>query len=483
MPAPRTIMQPVGDVASFQQSDRHVLTWRSYRDPSLHESILVYRFSSRQWYGLTNVCPHIGGPMEHGAISSAVDDIEDFGGDDTRDEQSVLAPIIMCPWHQYDFNMHDGSSSTGMRACTFKVEEKSDQLFVEVPGLPGDDFRLIGRRAVSEQFADGPTIEQLKNEAAEAGLPSPHDDLLATAPKTLVGFGRLILLAADPDLKVSLTRELVQRFRRGEIKTIGLSSDPPPPDEPPRPTSAQVLPSGKMPKIGKGGSLQSKVRLLHALAAIEQWAIDLSIDIMCRFWSWRMGSDDGSQGDKLPMSFFADFLKVAEDEAKHFSILRKRMLELGTTFGDLPVHHGLWESARETQTLFSRLAIIHLVHEARGLDTNPVQIERMKRAKDFETADVLQVIHDDELTHVACGHIHFTALCRAIDEDPVERFRREVKQHFYGQLRGPFNEADRSKAGMSPEYYTDLQGKHYGVGVEDAVASLTIKDKAAVATA
>lgn len=62
---------------------------------------------------------------------------------------------------------------------------------------------------------------------------------------------------------------------------------------------------------------------MHSLAAIEQWAIDLAIDVVCRFWNWRVGSVDGKEGRRLPMSFFADFLKVAEDEAKHFTLLRK----------------------------------------------------------------------------------------------------------------------------------------------------------------
>jgi uncharacterized ferritin-like protein (DUF455 family) len=148
--------------------------------------------------------------------------------------------------------------------------------------------------------------------------------------------------------------------------------------------------------------------MIHSLAAIEQWAIDLAVDVVCRFWNWRVGQKDGKAGKRLPMSFFSDFLKVAEDEAKHFTLLRKvsraessaidnpsradllcslsqRMKELGTDYGDLPVHHGLWESAHETShSLFSRLAIIHLVHEARGLDTNPRQIQRCKAAGVFD---------------------------------------------------------------------------------------------------
>ena len=48
-------------------------------------------------------------------------------------------------------------------------------------------------------------------------------------------------------------------------------------------------------------------------------------------------------------------------------------------------------------SLLSRLAIIHMVHEARGLDVNPQTIERFKRMKDGESVDVLEVIHCDEV--------------------------------------------------------------------------------------
>lgn len=76
----------------------------------------------------------------------------------------------------------------------------------------------------------------------------------------------------------------------------------------------------------------------------------------------------------------------------------------GTKYGDLPVHHGLWETARETShSLFARLALVHLVHEARGLDSNPRQIARCKAAGDHDTAAMLDIIHNDEITHVAAG--------------------------------------------------------------------------------
>jgi hypothetical protein len=69
--------------------------------------------------------------------------------EDLADESA--APIILCPWHQYDFSLQGGESSTGMRACTFRVEARDGMLWVEPPGDLGDDYRLLGIRAVSER--------------------------------------------------------------------------------------------------------------------------------------------------------------------------------------------------------------------------------------------------------------------------------------------------------------------------------------------
>ena len=48
------------------------------------------------------------------------------------------------------------------------------------------------------------------------------------------------------------------------------------------------------------------------MANIEQWAIDLSWDIIGRFSKTLVGDRN------LPSEFFGDFLKVADDEAKVF---------------------------------------------------------------------------------------------------------------------------------------------------------------------
>jgi uncharacterized ferritin-like protein (DUF455 family) len=165
---------------------------------------------------------------------------------------------------------------------------------------------------------------------------------------------------------------------------------------------------------------------------------------------------------ELPPAFFSDFTKMAMDESKHFTLLCSRLSSLSpsTPYGSMPVHAGLWDSASTTSTsLISRLAIIHLVHEARGLDVNPRTIDKFRKAGDADTVRVMETIHNDEVTHVTAGHRWFTWMCERERVDPVARFREEVRRGWMGEIRGPFNEEARGMAGMTREFYEDLRGE------------------------
>ena len=111
------------------------------------------------------------------------------------------------------------------------------------------------------------------------------------------------------------------------------------------------------------------------------------------------------------------------------------------------------------RSLRARLAIIHLVHEARGLDVNPGTIEKFRRAGDPDSVKVLETIHHDEVTHVTAGHRWFTWLCAREGLDPVCTFRQEVRRGWHGEVKGPFNAEAREMAGMTPEFYENLRGE------------------------
>jgi len=52
-----------------------------------------------------------------------------------------------------------------------------------------------------------------------------------------------------------------------------------------------------------------------------------------------------------------------QSKAKHYTLLRKRLMEEGSYYGEFDAHDGLWESASRTaSSLLARLSIEHMVH-------------------------------------------------------------------------------------------------------------------------
>lgn len=383
------------------------------------------------YFSMEAECPHAGGPMAEAHV-----DIEDS------------AYVASCPWHAYDFNVETGQSSYGIKACTFPVVIEGGRVALQLPD-PG--LRMARLEPVSEtvKFKHGP------RPPTGAGPVYLDDDA------TMCDWCVHILNTSNPEHKIELTTHFFSVFATKEQSpspmALGAGSASPP-EEPPREAQTQVTP-GAMPKAGKGGTLKSRIAMLHALANIEQWAIDLAIDICVRFATFQTTTTDPAASRALPRTFYYDWLKVANDEAKHFSLLRARLEELGSSFGALPVHHGLWESAARTaHDLRSRISIIALVHEARGLDVNPMTIEKFQKAKDVDSADVLTIIHNDEITHVTTGHRWLTWICEQEGLDPVQVFRANVRKFFWGAVKGPFNSEAREQAGMHKGWYEGLGG-------------------------
>ena len=194
---------------------------------------------------------------------------------------------------------------------------------------------------------------------------------------------------------------------------------------------------------------RGRIALMHALAHIELNAIDLALDITARF---------ASTG--VPRTFFDGWMKVADDEARHFTLLRNRLRSLGADYGDLPAHDGLWQAAHQTRNdLEARLAVVPLILEARGLDITPSMIDTLSEAGDDETATILRIIYEDEKKHVAVGAKWFRFFCARRRIDPALRFQELVRLNFRGDVKPPFNDLARAAAGLTPSFYRSLSSQ------------------------
>lgn len=268
---------------------------------------------------------------------------------------------------------------------------------------------------------------------------------------TIVAAAIDVLTTISPWEKAEKTRAYAADWRAGGFDGVGTPGEMP--DKPRRPAKPELRPASQMPRRGKAGSLRSKIALVHALSHIELNAIDLSWDIMGRFAD--MADENTADGEfALPKAFFDDWIKVADDEAKHFLLLAGRLADWGSSYGALPAHEGLWLSALATAHDFAaRLAIVPMVLEARGLDVTPNMIAAMKKQEDFETAEMLQIIHDDEITHVAAGTVWFEAWCAHHGKDVETVWQDLVRTYFNGVLKRPFNHPSRERAGMIRDWY------------------------------
>lgn len=185
--------------------------------------------------------------------------------------------------------------------------------------------------------------------------------------------------------------------------------------------------------------------MLHALAHIEFAAIDLAFDMAGRF------------GACFPPEFTGDWLSVGADEAMHFALLDRRLRSLGSHYGALPAHDGLWEAAEATaHDVLARLAVVPMVLEARGLDVTPATIERFEAAGDGRSAAILARIYRDEIRHVEAGTRWFRIGCEAQRIEPVSHWKRLVGLHFRGSVKPPFNDSARLEAGLSREFYAGV---------------------------
>ncbi|MBS0476925.1 MAG: ferritin-like domain-containing protein [Proteobacteria bacterium] len=253
---------------------------------------------------------------------------------------------------------------------------------------------------------------------------------------------RAAQLQTDPRAKAFAARAVARDFAAGRLAFVFNVAMP---DEPGRPAEPELLPPSQMPKRGKGGSERGRIALWHAVAHIEFVAIDLALDMAGRF-----GAERGPD-------FVSDFLRIAADEAMHFALITRKLRALGSRYGALPAHSGLWDAARETaHDVAARLAVVPMVLEARGLDVTPAMRDRVRAGGDESGARILQRILDDEIRHVRAGATHFTAICAERGESAEILWKALVERHFRGTVKPPFNDSARLAAGLSRDWYGAL---------------------------
>ena len=213
------------------------------------------------------------------------------------------------------------------------------------------------------------------------------------------------------------------------------------------PLRPEIVKGNKVPRRSPA-SAEGRAALLHAVAHIEYSAIDLALDHAFRFRG-------------LPDVYYADWLRVAADEARHFGLLRAHLRTRGFDYGDFPAHDSLWQmSTRTAHDALARMALVPRLMEARGLDATPPIREKLQQVGEAEAVRILDIILHDEITHVAIGDRWFRYFCARRGVEPEATYRELIVQYSAPWPQLPMNEKARREAGFGDEELVQLaQGK------------------------
>lgn len=251
-----------------------------------------------------------------------------------------------------------------------------------------------------------------------------------------------VLQSKDIEEKTVLAKGLEKRWLENTLSLQDIAL----PDivEAGRPEKPELVAPRDLPRR-RLGSKEGVAAMLHAVAHIEFNAINLAVDAVYRFKG-------------MPEAYYSDWIKVAAEEAYHFSLVRERLVELGYDYGDFPAHNGLWDLAVDTRhDLRLRMALVPRVMEARGLDVTPGMMKKFKGVGENRAVDILSIILRDEISHVKAGTKWFNYLCEKSGDNPEKAYFEMVEVHFPAGINCPLNQEARLKAGFSQNELDTIQ--------------------------
>ena len=229
--------------------------------------------------------------------------------------------------------------------------------------------------------------------------------------------------------------------------TLALSNDLPPDAEivigvpigvPGRPLRPELVPHIQL-KQRSIATVEGRAGLIHSIAHIELNAINLALDIVWRFAG-------------MPDQFYRDWISIAKEEARHFTLLREHLVEMGFDYGSFQAHNALWEMAEKTKDdVLARIALVPRTLEARGLDATPAVKNKLVSAGDIKAGKILDVILQDEIGQVAVGNRWYKFLCAQRGLNPVTTYAELSDRYKAPKLHGPFNLEARRAAGFDED--------------------------------
>lgn len=149
----------------------------------------------------------------------------------------------------------------------------------------------------------------------------------------------------------------------------------------------------KFPKANRLNEIDKKAMALHSFANHELLATEMMAAALLIYPHY---TDED-------LRFKKGILTALKDEQKHLSLYIGRLNELGYAFGDFPLNGFFWRQMEKLKTPSQYMALMSLTFEAANLDFAQYYAKIFRSFGDERTANVLDIVLEDEISHVALG--------------------------------------------------------------------------------
>jgi len=204
----------------------------------------------------------------------------------------------------------------------------------------------------------------------------------------------------------------------------------------------------KFPKRDALKRPETRGMALHYFANHELLAIEMMAATLLKF-------DYPNVEDRI--RWRRGVLQTIADEQKHLLLYIKRSEELGVGFGQYPLNDFFWRYFLKVQNLDQYFSLVSLTFENANLDFAKYYMDLFKSFDDLKSSQVMQIVLEDEISHVAFG-ANWLSKNRK-EEDLWEVYCNSLPSNF-GPARAKginFQEDLRLKSGLDSDFVRKLK--------------------------
>ena len=158
------------------------------------------------------------------------------------------------------------------------------------------------------------------------------------------------------------------------------------------------------------------------------------------------------------LQFKKGLLKTIQDEQKHFKLYIQRMKDFGIEFGEFPLNDFFWRAMQNCKTPTHFYSAMALTFESANLDFAKYYEKLFLSVEDEQTAKIMNIVYEDEISHVALG-------ARWLNQ---WRADKDLWTYYMTNLPGAmtparakgnhFDRESRARAGLDDEFISALFG-------------------------